>query len=557
MEFDLALRGGLVVDGTGRPPFVADVGVVDGVIAGVGQGLRAERSCDAAGAIVTPGFVDIHTHYDAQIHWDPWLTSSCYHGVTSVLAGNCGLSLAPCAPEFRETFIDMLESVEDMRPDTLRQGVEWNFETFPEYLDLLRRRGVGLNFGALVGHNALRIAAMGEAAHERSATAAELAQMVALLDESMAAGALGLSVDRSRNHFVSGGRPTPSLVADLDEVEALLSAVGRAGRLAQVSPGDELEWLYEVQPRVGCRITWGALLAFPPEAVFRSSWQTRLALHEARHLPVYPQVSSLATTFQITMLNPSPFVNVPAIHELMGVDGRRDRIALCQDPDWLARAREEIASGCYVNPRWDKFMVDESPQRSLVGMRVSEIAASRGLDPLDAMIAVAVADDLATRFRVVFANDNEDDVRQLLLADGCVLGISDAGAHVTQICDAPLATDFLAHWVRDREVMPLEQGVHRLTGELADLIGLHERGRVSIGQQADLLVIDLDDLDPGPTRRVSDLPAGGDRLVADQSSGIRHMFVNGRSICASGEWCLSESGDALPGEVLGPTKGAT
>jgi N-acyl-D-aspartate/D-glutamate deacylase len=559
MTLDCVIRGGTVVDGSGAAPFRADVGIRDGEVAVVDRDLDAPTVIDAGDAFVLPGFIDLHTHYDAQVHWDPWLTPSCFHGVTTVVAGNCGLSLAPCRSEARETMVGTLESVEDMRPPTLWEGVTWEFETFDEYLDLIERRGVGINFGAFVGHNALRLWAMGDEAHDRVATADEVERMVAALGASIEAGALGLSVDRSRFHLGYRGRKTPSSVAGIQEVEALLAEVGRHGAVAQVNPDEEWAWLYEVQPRVGCRITWTSLTTSPPDTAFRTPWQQRLAGHRvgwAAGAEVFPQVTCRPISFQVTMLNPSPFVNVPAIRELMSAPGLEERLALCADSAWRARGAAEMASGRYVNPRWDNFTIDESAQRALCGRRVSELAAERGQDPFEVVVEVALADRLETRFRVVLSNDDEAGVTELLLTEGCVLGISDAGAHVSQLCDAPLPTDFLAHWVRDRSLVPLETGVRRLTGELADLVGLSDRGYVAPGRRADLVVLDLSDLDPGPLRRTADLPAGGDRLIADQVKGIRHVLVNGVPVCVDGAWPALEPGDGassrLPGTVLRP-----
>ena len=553
---DLVIKGGKVVDGSGSPPFRADVGIRDGMIVAVGGSLEGSDSLDASGAFVVPGFIDLHTHYDAQIHWDPWLTPSCYQGVTSVIAGNCGLSLAPCHAESRETMVGTLESVEDMSPATLWEGVEWDFESFAEYVELLRRRGLGVNFGALVGHNAIRLWVMGDEAHERRATEDEIADMVRVLGESLDAGAAGVSIDRSRFHMGYQGRKTPSSVAGLDEVEALLTEAGRRSSLAQVNPDEEWDWLYAVQQRVGCKITWTALTTTPPDTAFRTPWRTRLAGHRdgwAKGAQVFPQVSCRPITFQMTMLNPSPFVNVPTIRELMSTVDLSAKLELCMDPEWQSNAATDIAAGKFVNPRWDNFSIDESGDESLRGRRISDLATERGQDPFKTMIEVSVADRLATRYRVTFANDDEEGVRELLTTEGCVLGISDAGAHISQLCDAPLPTDFLANWVRDREIVPFESGVRRLTGELADLVGLEDRGHVAAGCHADIVVLDLDELDPGPLRRVSDLPGGGERLVADQPSGIRHVLVNGVQACVDGRWAISDPATPLRGSVLRPS----
>lgn len=553
VDLDLVIKGGDVVDGTGAGSFRADVGVSGGRIVSLGENLDAPETLDASGSYVVPGFLDLHTHYDAQIHWDPWLTPSCYHGVTSVIAGNCGLSLAPCRVDARETMVGTLESVEDMSPSTLWEGIDWEFESFAEYVGLIERKGLGINFAAFVGHNAIRLWVMGDEAHDREATKEEIAQMVRVLGESIEAGALGISVDRSRFHLGTHGRKTPSSVASLEEVEALLAEAGRRGCLAQVNPDEEWDWLYEVQSRVGCKITWTALTTTPPDTAFRTPWRTRLAGHIdgfERGAQVFPQVSCRPITFQMTMLNPSPFINVPTFRRLMALDDLGAKIDMCRDPAWVDEAAAEVGSGKFVNPRWDNFAIDEAGDQTLVGKKISDLAAARREDPFKTMLGISLDDRLATRYRVTFSNDDEEGVRELLTTEGCVLGISDAGAHISQLCDAPLPTDFLANWVRDRELMPFETGIRRLTGELADLVGVRDRGYIAVGSHADVVVMDLDQLDPGPLRRVTDLPAGGDRLVADQSTGIRHVLVNGVASCVDGDWKTKDGATPLKGNVL-------
>jgi len=545
---DLLIKGGLVVDGTGRPAFRADVGVHDSRIVHVGEPVDATEVLDARGRIVAPGFVDIHTHYDAQVLWDPWLTPSCYQGVTTVIAGNCGFTLAPCRPEQRETMVGTLESVEDMSGDTLRAGIPWQFETFPEYLDTVDRHGLGVNFGAYVGHTALRLWAMGDEAHERAATDDELSAMRGALQTALRAGAIGFSTDRSRFHRGDRGRPVPTAVATRDEIESLLRVVGKAGRVAQVNPDDEFDWLYEVQPSVGCRITWTALVSYPARVAGRTFWRDKVDVHRAGFAAgaqVRPQVTCRPLSVQFSLVNPTPFISAPVFAELMSTPPN-ERERLYVDESFVSAARTQLADKRHANVPWESIIVSEGADPSLLGKTLGELARREGRTPFDVMVEIARANHLETRFLTIVGNDNEQAVRELLLEDGCILGISDAGAHVSMLCDANMPVDFLARWVRDRAVMPLEQGIRKLTSELADFFGLPDRGIVRPGAHADVVVFDIDRLDPGPLRRIRDLPADGERLVADQVQGIDHVIVNGTVTCRSGEWQTN----LRPGKVL-------
>jgi N-acyl-D-aspartate/D-glutamate deacylase len=446
-----------------------------------------------------------------------------------------------------------LDGVEDMRIATLDAGIEWTFETYPEYLATLRARGTGINFGGYVGHTAVRLAVMGDDAYERVATDDEVAAMRAMVADALGAGALGFSTDRSGFHRGDGGRPVPSVVATQDEVEALMLVTRDTGiGIVHCAPGERFHWLYDFQPRLGRPITWSAIITYPRETAARAWWGDKLAFH-AEHLAggadVHPQVTCRPVTFRLAMDEPSPFYPLPAFARVKAADPAA-RSALYADPAWRADARAELDSGRHVDPRWDNFAVAESAtQPALVGRSVAGLAGERDRHPLDVVLDLAVEDPSA-RFTVTFANDDEDGVRALLGAPGCVLGLSDAGAHVSQVCDAALPTDFLAHWVRDRSVMPVEAGVRRVSGELAELVGLDDRGRVAPGAWADLVVLDWERLDPGPVRRVRDLPGGGDRLVCDQPAGIAHVLVNGVPTTVDGAR-VTTTLDRLPGHILG------
>ncbi len=550
MGAELVIRGGVVVDGSGAPGRRADVAIAGGRVTEIGAGLDGDRVIDAGGCVVAPGFIDIHTHYDAQVFWDPSLTPSCFHGVTTVVAGNCGFSIAPTRPQHRELIARTLENVEDMDVDALAAGIPWDFETFPEYLDSVRRRGVTLNFAAYIGHTALRIFAMGDDAYERAATAEEIARMQAIVREAMLAGAAGFATSFAMTHRGADGKPVPSRWADRAEVEALLEAVGEVGRgVIAIAPGEPCGTadMYELQPRIGVPFTWGALLTLPDHRhdmlleMHRAGW--------ANGARVWPQVSPRPLAFAMTLQEPFT-LNVNAeFGALMagGIDARRRAYA---DVAWRARARALWAGGPgFSVPRWSTFEIQESGAHpELDGRRLVDVAGER--DPFDVLLDLALDEpDLGLRVRCVLANDDTPEVAKLLVEEHCTFGLSDAGAHVGQLCDAPQATDLLGNWVRDRQVMPVEEAVRRLTKVQAELFGLADRGELRPGAWADVVVFDPATVAPGPLRRVRDFPADTERLTADQPSGVHHVIVNGASVVSDGALV---GGARRPGQVVRP-----
>jgi N-acyl-D-amino-acid deacylase len=554
MTHELVIRGGTVVDGTGAPGVVADVAVDGGRIAAIGPRLDGERVLDASGHVVAPGFIDIHTHYDAQLFWDPALTPSCFHGVTTVVAGNCGFSIAPTRVEHRELIAQTLENVEDMDVETLGAGIPWDFESFPEYLAAVERRGTALNFASYIGHTALRLYAMGDAAYDRVATAEEVARMQDVLREAIGAGAAGFASSFAPTHRGAGGRPVPSRLADRAEVDALVDVMGelRTGIVA-FAIGQEtigLMDVYDLQERAGVPFTYTALLAMSAghhrimADINRDKW--------AAGAQVWPQVTGRPLAFSFAMTAPFTFNMNPHFAELMAapLDERRRAYA---DPSWRAGALAwwEANPG-FGTPNWDSFELDESAAHpELSGSRLSEVAAGRGQQPFDALLDLTLDEpDLGLRTRSIVANDDVDEVAALLVDPHTTLGLSDAGAHVSQLCDAPQATDLLGPWVRDRQLMPLETAVHKLTKVQADLLGVGDRGELCPGAWADVVVFDPDTVAPGPVRRVRDFPADGERLTADQPEGIRHVLVNGTPIVVDGD----HDRDARPGRIVRPER---
>ena len=547
------ITGGTVVDGTGSAGVRADVAVEGDRVVEIGAGLTGDRVLDAEGCVVAPGFVDHHTHYDAQVFWDPGLTPSCFHGVTTVVAGNCGFSIAPTRPSDQDLLRHTMEKVEDMDPACLEAGIPWDdFETFPQYLDAVQRHGVGLNFAAYIGHTPLRVFVMGEEAADRAATAEEIDAMVAVVEEAMEAGAAGFATSMAITHRGADGRPVPSRVADSDEIVALGRAVGRSGRgVVAVNGGKGFSFrdCYRFQPEMGAPVTFTAVLTNPEGAHLKAAEIHRTGREAGAD--VWPQVSCRPLTFSVNLIEPFNLNTNPVFAELMS--GSLDaRTAAYADAAWRQRVREAWARGEGLRPRWDTFEIMESAANpELIGRRIGELADERGADPLDVLLDLVIEEPSPAtfRFKAILANDDVDGIAMLLTEPGCTLGLSDAGAHVGQLCDAPLPTDLLGNWVREREVLTLEAAVHKLTLEPARLFGFADRGVVREGAFADLVVFDPATVAPGPLRRVRDFPADTERLTADQPTGMRHLLVNGVVAREDGETLAL---DDLPGRVVAP-----
>ncbi|MCU1499914.1 MAG: N-acyl-D-aspartate/D-glutamate deacylase, partial [Acidimicrobiales bacterium] len=527
----ILIEGGMVADGTGAPLLRADIAIVDDRVVAVEPGLSADPAdiiLPAAGRVVAPGFVDIHSHYDAQVFWDPTLASSCHHGTTTVVNGNCGFSLAPLAAEHRPIILEMLRDLEDMRLDTLSVGVPEAFPTFAGFLDSVEAAQPLLNFAAFVGHTTVRVAAMGREAFERQATADEVDLMRTHVDAALAAGACGFATKT-----LPGTRPSASQFAAASETEALLDVLAQRNQgVAMFNPGGvfDHERVYAAQPGNGRPFTWIAMLAMPDGR--HHAWADLHASLWGR-ADVHPQVSCRPLVGQCILLLPSVF-RAACITELAGVDVDV-RMRAYGDGAWRQRLRDELAVERTIQLRWDRLVIAESPSSPhVVGRDVASAGAAAGLDPVDLLFDVAIADGGRTRVTLAYGNDDPDEVARMLLIDGTVLGLSDAGAHPDQLCDAILPTDLLGGWVRDRGALSIERAVRKLSGEPAELFGLAGRGRLAPGALADVVVFDPSTVAPGPVRRLHDFPAGADHLVADGPVGMDHVLVNGVPIRRDG-----------------------
>jgi N-acyl-D-amino-acid deacylase len=552
-HFDLLIRGGTLVDGTGAPGQRGDLGIRDGRIAAVGSAAgTADRMLDAEGAVVAPGFIDIHTHYDAQVFWDRMLSISPWHGVTSVVMGNCGFGVAPTRPAHRELVLRTLERVEGMSLDALLAGVgrDWPFETFPEFLGAIARRGTAVNVGALVGHTPVRLHVMGDEATEREATADEIAAMRALVLDALRHGALGFATSKSPTHVGDAGRPVPSRAASLEEIETLASCLGDAGHgvmQATIGPGFFLDELAAIARRTRRPVTWTALLGGMLGPDGHRGVLAQSAALQADGVTVIPQVSCRPLTVEFQMKAPFPLESMSLFRPVSQAD-HAGKKRIYADPDFRHALRERSAAGPLGGRFADMQISEHAPDPSLAERRLGEVAAERGMDAVDLMLDLALASDLETRFRMAVLNTDPAVVAELLVDPSAMLGLSDAGAHASQLCDACAPTELLGTWVRERGVLSLEAGVHRLTGQPATVFGLADRGRLAPGLAADVVVFDPATVGCGPLRRVWDFPAGADRLVSD-AAGIRAVVVNGVPIREDGRDVVDPEGP-LPGRVL-------
>jgi N-acyl-D-aspartate/D-glutamate deacylase len=554
MTYDLKITGGTVVDGSGTPGFAGDIAIKDGRIVAIGRAEGdAAQTIDATAKVVAPGFVDIHTHYDAQAMWDRMLSISPWHGVTTVVIGNCGFGVAPTKPAHRDLIARTLEKVEGMSLDALRAGLgtEWAFETFPQYLDALEGQGTAINVGVLFGHTPLRLYAMGDDAVRRAARDDEVAAMRDLVTEAMDAGALGFATSHAATHNGYDGHPVPSRLAEFEEIDALVGAVAGRGVMQATIGRTLLHDQFEALARKhGVPVTWTALLSGMTGPGGHRKHLDRTASQRAEGLNIVPQVACRPINFDFHFAEPFPFEMLPLFKPTMTADlaGKR---AIYADPDfrrafaditapgertalagWAERATISVAPG---HADWE-----EQP--------LAAVAAAEGRSAIDLALDLSVASDFAARFRFGVLNTDEGEVAELLADPNCVVALSDAGAHASQLCDACYATHLLGHWVREKKTLSLEQAVRRLTSEPAALMGIADRGLLAEGRPADIVVFDPATIGAGPLRRVNDLPAGADRLVSE-ADGIAAVVVNGTLLRQDGKDEVKPDA-ALPGKLL-------
>ncbi len=554
---DLVVRDGLVVDGTGADGIHADVAVADGRIVAVGTDVgRGRREIDADGRLVTPGFVDVHTHYDGQVTWDDRLEPSSPHGVTTAVMGNCGVGFAPAAPDRHGWLIELMEGVEDIPGAALSEGLDWAWESFPEYLDALSRRRLAVDVGALVAHGPVRAYVMGErGAANEPATADDTAAMATIVEAAVRAGAMGFSTSRTITHRAMDGEPVPGTFAAADELWALAAAVARAGHgLVEVAPAGvsgedlvaprrEVDWMCRLSDELGVTVTWLMLQNdFAPD-----DWRElldRSAAAQARGHRVVPQVAGRPFGILLGLAARHRFLDCPSylplaelpLPERVAVMGRpevRDRIvAESRQQMELLRAENPVSANA-VDALDRTYLLGEpadyepGPERSIAG-----IARRLGQDPVEVLYDAHLergGNALLMRPFLGYAHGNGDALREMLGHPAAVLGLADGGAHCNLICDASTPTWMLTHWARDRSRGPglaLPEVVRKMTSETARLFGMTDRGVIAPGLRADLNVIDHDGLTLHEPELVHDLPAGGSRFL-QRATGYDATVVAG------------------------------
>ncbi len=565
MAFDLVVKNGTVVDGTGAPGFRADIGVNDGKITAIGRlGDKAYRTVDADDHVVTPGFIDGHTHMDAQIFWDPLGSCSCYHGVTSVVMGNCGFTIAPCAERDAGFVFKNLERAEDISPGAMQAGIEWSWETFPEFLDTVDELPKGINYAGYIGHSAIRTYVMGERAFTERASTDELGRMCDIAEEGVRAGAIGFSTSRTPNHVTADDLPVASRVADWEEVRAIVSAVGRTGRglfeIAGEQAGRDPDRLREYHVRLrdlavdsGVVQTWGMFSSrFAPD-----HWRPYFGLLEetaAAGGRMFVQVHSRALNTMLSFKTQMPFDRWDLWSDVraLSLDDQKRQL---RDPD-LRKRLVEIANGEAPKnrivgvearpPDYDHLYVMDS----MVGEQrlLKDVAGERGVNPVALMIDLSLETDFNQFFCQPAANENQDHVLEMMKHPRSVVTFSDSGAHVSQIMDSSLQTHLLSHWVREKEAMTLEEAVRELTCVPATYWGMHDRGLIREGLNADLVVFDPKTVAPRMPEVVNDLPSGATRLK-QVANGIRHSIVNGEVFLTDNEHTGSTSGRLFRGRA--------
>jgi N-acyl-D-aspartate/D-glutamate deacylase len=555
MAYDLKITGGTIVDGTGKAGFAGDLGIKDDKVVAIGRADGpATTTIDAKGKIVSPGFVDVHTHYDAQILWDRMLTISPWHGVTTTVIGNCGFGVAPTKAIHRKLILQTLEKVEGMSIDALQAGLGeiWPFETFPQYLDSVEKRGSAINVAALLGHTPLRMYVMGEESTERAATQDEINAMKRLMREAMEAGAIGFGTSVSVSHNGYAGKPVPSRQATVDEMDQLVSVMGDIKRgLMQITIGRDFSTRHmaEVSRKYGVPVTWTALLSYLYGPGGHRKQLDLAAEQRKSGAMVIPQVSCRPLNFEFTFAEPFIFDVMKFMNELSMADAKEPgtRRRAYADAAWREKLRSEVTP--LFRNWWDRVVIAWAPShKELEEMPLTEAAAKLGKDPVDLALDLALASDLKARFRMAVMNFDEKEVAELITDPHTIIALSDAGAHANQLCDACYATYLLGHWVREKKTLTVEEAVHNLTQRPAEMFGITDRGLLAEGRPADVVVFDPRTVGPGPLKRVYDLPAGADRLVSE-ASGIDAVIVNGRLIRQNGKDAVAAN-DKLPGRLL-------
>ena len=565
MAYDILIKGSRIYDGSGLPSYLGEVAIADGRIVETGRiNANAKRVVQADGLAVSPGFIDFHTHLDAQLLWDPIASSSCFHGVTTVIPGNCALALAPCREKDRDAILGSFERVEAMPLPALRAGVDWGWTTFPEYLGRLRGR-LGVNVASLMGHVALRQFVMGDAASERAATPAEIQQMKEILKQGLRAGAIGFSTNQNPVHMYADGRPIPSRLATDEEIIELACALGEINQGAvQISRGslgvsvptvETVKLFEEIATQSGRPVIWQSISHRWDRP---GEWRQLLDLAGeslAKGAQSYPLCNARLFNNRFTMKNAQVFDDLPTWKQVLFLPIEQ-RMTVLRDPELRKKLRYEAVEekkSSRFSRRWDLvYMIKAATpaNKHLEKKSAAEIARVRNQDVIDAFLDLSLEEGLETQFQTSSTNGDEQAVAEIIRSPFTLVGQSDAGAHLIYDAGYGYATRLLGYWVREKNVMSLEDGVRKLTFMVASIFGLHDRGLLRPGMAADLTLFNPATIRECEPEMVSDLPGGEKRLI-QKATGIEMTIVNGEVLVEKG----AHTG-ALPGTVLGGGNGS-
>ena len=555
MSYDLLLSGGTIIDGTGRPGFTADVALTGDRIVAIGPGLShkdAKKVIDMQGMVVCPGFIDHHTHYDAQVLWDPLVTCSPWHGVTSIIMGNCGVGLAPCKPQDREALVGDLVNVEGMSLEVLQKGVRWSWESITEYLDAVAKGGLGINVGLMVPLSPLRQYVLGDESKERAATEKEIQQLRALFRAAMDAGAFGFSTTVLPQHLGFQGRPLPCRLASRDELSALAGVLKELKRgsieiALTRSPGmlsdDEYDLLTFLLMRSERPVTWLGLLQKPeaPPDAWKDALKRVVPLFDRGYLPL-GQVPCHYKSARFSLKRPFIFGNFDC-WKVVFDQPLEEQKKLYASPEFRTAFRTEMRQPRLFTGQWNNmsvFTVNKPEFRPLLETDLETLGKQQGKDPVDVFFDLALADDLNMQFLYEFGHVNPE----MLTHPHTLVGLSDGGAHADMRCEAGYSTYLLGTIVREKQMLPLEEAIRRLTSVPAQIFGVPLRGTVAPGMIGDLVVFDPDTIACGKQEAVNDFPGGGLRYI-EKSNGIAHTIVNGQVLYSHGE-----AQSVMPGRVL-------
>ena len=555
--FDLIIKNANIIDGTGLPSFTGDIAVEDGIIVNRGNDLGEAKSIiDAKGLTLAPGFIDSHTHYDAQLTWDPWANPSPKLGVTTIIIGNCGFTIAPCKAEHRDLTMRNLTNVEGMSLDVLREGIVWDFETFPEYLDFIETRGVGPNVAAYVGHSSVRVYVMGEDALTRKATDTEIIKMQTIVKEGMMSGGLGFATSTFEGHNGENGVPMPSRLADDKEMRNLIMAMSSFGRgLFMLTRGSNtsIENIRKWMEGSNRPAVVAALLHNP-----LSDNSTFKVLSDISHatdqgIEMWGQVSCRPLSMEFTMESPYLFEGIHSWRPAMECSSLELYENVLADNNFRGNLVNEIEDNAQVrlfNGDWDKIIVREvynQKYQNLEGRSIKDIALDSNVQPLDWLLDHALSDNgMDTLFIAMLLNSDEKAVGKLLKHPRANITLSDAGAHLTFFNDAGYGLYMLQKWVRENKIMSIEEAIYNLTGKQADIYRIDQRGRLVPGQYADMILFDPEKVGVSQSYRVSDLPGGGSRLNID-GHGVKGVWINGERVLKDMNLVNNSK---LPGKVI-------